>query len=201
MEVEEVLLGFDARRAVGGNSADWDADRRENFLIRTDATRPLSTDQIVWPPVFEGDPRPASCAGHQTLWNDLECLRLHAPSSDQESSEPYCLVAVTVHPGDGDEGERDYWRSQAPPSTPPARDAAWSLLGYDVSDRWLLSGLSNCGFLPAAEDVQAIRRRWSGKLNKHHLFDAPADAFDFRELADKRAEEHSPFFVFGIWLL
>jgi hypothetical protein len=192
MNGKELLLGFDSREEQG---SAWDAKRREDFLFRIDVVRPFSTDTMVWPSVLDSESRPASCIGHQTLWNDLECLE---SSSLASGLRPFWLIGVTLQLADNSTEEINRFRSEVPPTSPALRSPAWSLLGYDVSDKWLVSGLSNCGFLPG-DDVQALRREWSRKLNDHHLFDRLENAMAFRELSDRRAVEHSPFFVFGIW--
>ncbi len=73
------------------------------------------------------------------------------------------------------------------------------LLGFDVGDGGLLSGLSNCGY--QAEERAALRLRWAPQLNEHHLFEETAPAFEFRALADERVPEHAPFFVYGLYLV
>jgi hypothetical protein len=193
MSGEELLLGFDGR--VWGSSDSWDAKRREQFLVRTDVVQPFSTDTTVWPAVKDSDLRPPTCIGHQTLWNDLECLQSCLGSA--ATSRPL-IIAVTLHLIKEPSDEVDRWKADVPETIPAFRAEPWSLLGYDVSDRWLLSGLSNCGFLPG-DDVQALREKWSDKLSDHHLFERLESAVEFRALSDQRIVEHSPFFVFGIW--
>lgn len=193
MSGEELLLGFDSR--VRRNVGTWDTKRREQFLLRLDVVQPFSTDTTVWPSVLDSDLRVPTCIGRQTLWNDLECLQSCLGSSATSRS---WIVAVTVHLINDPSDEADRWKADVPATIPVLRAESWSLFGYDVSDRWLLSGLSNCGFLPG-DGVQALREKWSGKLNDHHLFDRVENAMEFRELSDQRAVEHSPFFVFGIW--
>lgn len=193
MSGEELLLGFDGR--VWENSGIWDAERREQFLLRIDAVQPFSTDTTVWPSFLDSDLRPPTCIGHQTLWNDLECLQSCLRSSITSSS---WITAVTLHLISDPSDEVNRWKANVPATIPTLRSETWSLLGYDVSDRWLLSGLSNCGFLPG-EDIEALREKWNDKLNDHHLFDRLDSAIEFRALSDQRVKEHSPFFVFGIW--
>lgn len=193
MSSKELLLGFDRR--VRQTSHTWDAKRRERFLLRIDVVQPFSTDTTVWPSALDSDLRPPTCIGHQTLWNDLVCLESSSRSSDPSS---FWLIGVTLHLANNSSEEATRWRSEVPSTSPAVRAEAWSLLGYDISDKWLLSGLSNCGFLPG-DDVQALRREWSSKLNHYHLFDRLENAMEFRARSDRRAVEHSPFFVFGIW--
>ena len=197
MKSQGLLLGFDARQGSREVALTWDAKRREEFLFRTDVMQPFSADTTVWPAVLESNLRPAVCIGHQDLWSDLECLRSSLLSPEMKVSDTYDLIAITFH-SDTD-SLAEVWCSEVPPTNPTLLSEASSFLGYDVTDKWLLSGLSNCGFLPDLDDVQALRHEWSGKLNGHHLFDNLKDALIFTELSDKRVTEHSPFFVVGLW--
>jgi hypothetical protein len=201
MKTEEILLGFDWRQGVEVVAANWDAKRREDFLFRIDATQPLSTDTIVWPAVLDSESRPGVCVGHQDLWSDLQCLRACSQALGIQLPDHGSLIAVTLHLSESDKVEWELGKSADPPTTPSVRDESWSLVGYDVSDRWLLSGLSNCGFVPSQDDKEALRRQWSGKLNQHHLFTHLENATQFRQLSNRRAAEHGPFFVFGIWFI
>ncbi len=71
------------------------------------------------------------------------------------------------------------------------------LLGYDVADNGMLSGLMNCGY--EASEREAAQAKWRGALNEHHLFAAVADALAFRTYAEARVPEHAPFFVYGLY--
>jgi hypothetical protein len=72
-------------------------------------------------------------------------------------------------------------------------------LGFDVSDGFLLSCLTNCGY--REDEVEALRARWTSCLNVHHLFTRAADASAFRDMSNARVKEHAPFFVYGIRLV
>jgi hypothetical protein len=73
------------------------------------------------------------------------------------------------------------------------------LLGYDVADRWLLSGLSDCGWAPGEIRPSGA---WSvAQLNEHHLFHEPERAFEYVEAVNLRVPEHAPFFVYSLYLL
>ena len=85
----------------------------------------------------------------------------------------------------------------AAPITPAARDERWPVLGYDVGDGSLLSGLMNCGY--GDEERAEMRARWGHRLNDAHLFHTAADAFAFRALSNARTRAHAPFFVYGLY--
>jgi hypothetical protein len=76
---------------------------------------------------------------------------------------------------------------------------AWTLLGFDVADGGLLSGLSNCGY--TIDERTPMRERWAALLNDHHLFADAAPAFKFRTLTDQRVLAHAPFFVNGLYIV
>jgi len=91
---------------------------------------------------------------------------------------------------------REEWRRYAWIRTPPA--VSWVLLGYDVGDRYCLSGLSNCGY-GAERDRWAAE--WGESLNDYHLFSDPHRADAFARANDARVSEHAPFTVFGLYLI
>jgi hypothetical protein len=203
MSADERVVGYDARAMWPGAGAAWDAARREAFLLRTDVEKPLSTDTIVWPSVFdlEGSrPRPAY-TGYQDLWNSLAELELFLSGVEGLQTRPYSIIAVTLPPFPCDAGELERWDFELGATNPSTHEEAWPLLGYDVSDRWLLSGLSNCGFLPGLDDVKALRDEWAPGLNEFHLFGQVSKAAKFRDLSDTRVREHAPFFIYGLRLV
>jgi hypothetical protein len=79
---------------------------------------------------------------------------------------------------------------------------AWELLGYDVCDEWLLSGLTDLAWGDGSpEEVQAICQKYVPSLNEYHLFTSVDSAAEFIPLAEEGARAHAPFFVFGLWLI
>jgi len=219
MNIEELILGFDARVIRLESETICNPDQRNLFLFRSDVLQTFSTDPMVWPSVFDFDE--VSChpyvGFYQNLWEDLDNLQENLKTVTNCQLEPAFVIAITLLYGICEMAEKQAWdallRGVSPikgqtsqpavmPSTIPATlDNAWSFLGYDVSDQWGLSALSNCGFNPETDDIQALRTIWGSRLNKHHLFDRLDDAIAFRELSNKRIEEHAPFFIFGIWLI
>ena len=91
--------------------------------------------------------------------------------------------------------------AQMPEGAGPARSgsAGYDLLGYDVADYYLMSGLANCGYSP--EEAASLAPAWAPLLNEWHLFDNPADATAFAAVTAKRVPEHAPFFAYGIYQL
>ncbi len=227
MRSNELLLGFDAREMWLDVAEYWPEERKRRFLLRRDIVKPLSTDILVWRSVFDVEQtlnRPQWTGPIQELWEDLATLQAYMDTAWSERTLPSWIIAVTLQedvcesedllewyarasniiddtvpgvlPLSGDLLE---WYARASRIIPALRDPAWAFLGYDVSDKWLLSGLSDCG--TNETEIQILRETYASDLNEHHLFDAIKPAVDFMHVSDERVRAHAPFFVFGIWLI
>lgn len=160
---------FDAREPFDREDPNWTNARRAMHLLRLDVVRPLSVDALVWPCVITGTELP-SWTGEFGLWEDLARLEQFV------GLRPHQRIAVT-RTAESIQG--------------------WSLLGSDVADGALISGLSNCGY--RQDEMSTLRKFWASRLNGNHLFDAFDDASRFREMTDARVPEHAPFAVYGLW--
>ncbi len=202
MRSNDLLLGFDAREMWLGPKEDRPESDPYFFFLRRDVIKQLSVGTRVWASVFQLDealPRPRWIGPIQSLWDNLETLQTHLYQSE---ARPYWIIAVTLCSElYEDDDELETWKLRAAHIQPAIRDEAWALLGYDVADVWLLSGLTNCGFDKMTEDVEAFRKKYVPSLNAYHLFDTLEAAKEFQILSDDRVQEHAPFFVFGIWLI
>ncbi len=199
MRPDERLLGFDAREMWRQEPYPWGLEWMEICCLRHDVEKVLSTDTHVWSSVFEwedGQPPRGWVGCHAALWNSLPVM-LTALAEARDESKPSQVVAVTVLLEFCDPAERKTWDDRLWGIEPERLEAGWTLLGYDVSDIWLLSGLSNCGYDP--ETVAEDRRTWTPHLNRFHLFDDVARADAFRAFSNARVTEHAPFFVYGVW--
>ena len=229
MSSNELLLGFDAREMWLDVAEYWPEERKRTFLLRQDIIRPLSTDILVWRSVFDVEQtlhRPQWTGPIQQLWEDLATLQAYLDTAWGERTLPSWIIAVTLQEdvcesedllewyarvsNSFDEtvpgvlplsGELLEWYARASSIIPALRDPAWAFLGYDVSDKWLLSGLSNCGYGTNETEMQILRETYASSLNKHHLFDAIKPAVNFMQVSNERVQEHAPFFVFGLWLI
>jgi|SRR5215213_2515604 len=199
----ERIVGFDAREMWLDPTASWSEKRRTGFLFRPDVPKPLSTDTAVWPSVFDmnDNTRPPDCFGHQDLCEELATVQSHLRDRSSVRAGHSYLVAITVFLESTKHTEAQEWDALLTATVPAVRENSWSFLGFDVSDQWLLSGLSNCGFLPEVEDVSDLKRTWGPQLNQRHLFDSLAPATAFKNLSNERVKEHAPFYVFGVWLI
>jgi hypothetical protein len=186
--------------------AYWTAEQRLS-LLRTDLTKPLSVDRVIWPSIFIADfsladnewwevqnalPIPAEFRTRDGLWNDREAmLALLARKWPVEA--PVWAIAVTRESTTGMTGALTW-----PGTLPPAHDRiddtvdpAWTLLGYDVGESGLWSALAvSSGVDPAV---------WAGRMNEYHLFPAFEDARAFATSAARRQPKRAPFEVFGIY--
>lgn len=195
--MHETLLGFDARVVDQTVPTVPASNQRETYLLRPDAGPILSTDVLLWPSVFPRDAflaqSPPAGDNFLFLWCNLDRL-LNQLKTSQKS---YAIIGVTCI----DEDESDIHSGPVPQCDPvPANIASgWKLLGYDISDSALLSGLSNCGY--NVMEIGPLRRQWAAHLNQNHLFTDAAISLEFRELTDRRVKEHAPFFVYGLYLI
>jgi hypothetical protein len=103
-------------------------------------------------------------------------------------------VAISILLRDLRADGRDMWLPRA-----LRIEADATLLGYDVADEVMTSGLSNCGY--SDEEKKLLRPIWAQQLNRFHLFDRSEGALQFKGITEARVPEHAPFFVFGIYLL
>jgi hypothetical protein len=211
---EETLLGFDARRG-GLDAVDerWDTDRRSLFLLRPDIGRPISVGVFAWPSVFDyeqgllmsqearsrvgldGLRTPDWVGANSGLWDNLDRMRTCLDAAGADSTS-YTLIAATWLSllGFMDGGDVGPY---AEPTEPDRLSPRWTRLGLDVADGSCVSSLTECSY--PAEDHDALRAKWVGRLNSYHLFNDSSDAFEFAEYSNIRIPEHAPFFVFSIY--
>jgi len=182
-----LLLGFDAREMWRDYGRTWSAARRETFLLRADVAKPLSTDALVWRSALkEADRDELAANGNRAgLITDLAALRARLQARRAADQRLTWLIGITATLN---------WTA----ATPAAPEAGWRLLGYDVGDLSLLSGLMNCGYTDPQER-ETLAARFGGRLNEHHLFSAAEAAEEFRVLSNARVPEHAPFYVYGLY--
>ena len=195
-----VLAGFDARRPYNEPAPSRSAEEREMFLLRPEVTNVLSVSSSIWSSMLDVDPaltRPPGLLGPiQDLWGDLEFL---LSCLDEQWGSPWKPCTVIAIGAVFTMENAGLWPHPLEGVNPSRPDSKWHLLGYDVADAWLTSGLSGFGYLPEVEDIHDARAKWGGKLNRFHLFDRYDHADKFRHASDSRVSEHAPFFVFAIW--
>ena len=200
--MEERLLGYDTREMWLNYQDNWSQEHRNDYLLREDITKPLSTDTMVWEQATElYEIKTPDWIGANSLWEDLEHLEdFH--SKQKRLVKPYWIILITWL-SENPEAYKSKSEFNAPyfdPVKPAEKHDSWELLGYDISDMWLLSGLMNCGYT-SSDDIQLLRKKWPKHLNEYHLFEDVETAKEFRDITDKRVKEHAPFSVYGIYLV
>jgi hypothetical protein len=217
----DLVLGFDARSMDAGQS--WPDIRREEYLLRPEIAQPFSADSDVWPTAISQSEVPRWVGPCEPFWDSLERLESFLGECSSVQNRPYAVIALTLEADlDKPDDLSTWWdRRMAIPQgngafeypqpasrrdlaqllgiTPSKRAVGWHLLGYDVADRWLLSGLSSCGY--RAEERERLRARFGPQLNAGHLFADLKRANEFKLISAERVVEHAPFFVYGLWLL
>ncbi|HEY1334412.1 MAG TPA: hypothetical protein VGF31_09165, partial [Myxococcaceae bacterium] len=117
----------------------------------------------VWPSIFgdglpEGDRLgqlevPSWRGANQNLWDDLGRMDLALGGLGKDAYSRIAVAWLLDDPADARA------TSGGPPYvveiTPGRVERSWSVLGLDVGDRWLLSGLTNCGY--GARDAACAR--------------------------------------------
>ena len=184
-EFSWVPIGFDIREDLDSIWC-WDEARISTYLLTRKLKKPLSTDPSVWL-------RPHGSFDPPTPFGLLTDIPIPMAK--------YVIVRFGIlrHGLSGQEETELNARLGLLDELPSSDKSAFQLLGFDVSDLSLLSGLMNCGY--PSDSHAAIKDKWSPRLNRYHLFQQPMDAFDFRVFTNERVSEHSPFFVFSIEVL
>jgi len=204
-QIQEKIIGYDAREYWLTFRQGWTEQRKQNFLYRLDILKPLSVDTRVWPTIFESEQRPAPDGriGFQTCWANLSDLQTAVTRAFQEKPmRAWRMIAITLVLGRYCQNDEVPWSSRLPPVNPDQLGMDWIFLGYDIADQWMLSALSNCGFLPDLDNVPKLRASCTPRLNKFHLFQNVDDAILFKHFSDQRLkDDHAPCFVFGLWVL
>ncbi len=192
---EEHLIGFDGRYAPSAQPRVWTEHGRNLFLITSDVNHPLSVDIRVWQSVFSNEQfikLPPVKQWFQGIWADLEALQRH--SASVQTTPWFIALTQVLSKQDAEATGVAHFQIE-----PASLDANWPLLGYDVAEDVLLSGLMNMGYEP---DEKAIAHsRFAAHLNEHHLFTSIEAAQAFATWCNDRDAGHGPFFPYGIYLI
>lgn len=221
------MVGFDARELWLDIDSQWDKNECNTFLLRHDVLKPLSVDDFVWYSVFIEKTTSRIWEGKSTqsmyltdswkttfsenrfleapdlyqprrVWTDLNSLTRYLHQNWQDDWKPCAIIAVqeiinldTIE----DEENNDF----QPRIEPNEVQDDWVLLGYDVADYYLYSGLADGGIQD--ELFSKIKPEWVDNLNDYHLFTNPQTAFDYIEFANIRIPTHQPFYVYALYLV
>jgi hypothetical protein len=205
----QTLLGFDLRKC-GGDYLDgfWLSQYRREYLLRPDVRWPLSVDPLVWPSFFDLTSRPEYRSSDAIgitptttvqlgvkLWDDRAAMER---AFSEHAGDQTCVVRLAVElcleHDLAKDPEWNFLDGSLPAAEREMRN--WTSVGYDVADRYLLSGLLNCGY---SQEQLVELARWSERLNDFGLLDEVESATEFRRVTEKRVPEHAPFFVYRLW--
>jgi hypothetical protein len=189
------FLGYQLRIPISHVPTLWPPQRREQYLLCPKTDAPLSADGRVWPiadssilaeSLFE-DFSP----GPNEAPNGLNLFRLR-PGNDLESLRDVDEVLIAIGTAQ-DVAKvliaRHFIVNAKTDKLPHSK--SFGLLGYDVCDETLLSGLMNCGV--AKDNQLALRNSFAVALNSHGLFDDFDLAAQFSLEISHMAPEHAPF--------
>ncbi len=221
---KSIVVGFDAREMWLDIDSQWTQDKKTSFLLRQNISKPLSVDSYIWYSVFSellephlwhsiamqamysepdwndifSESRKISVPPRfyrpRRVWRNLASLRDHLHQSWGSGWKPCYLVAVVeVVKNEIDiEDEVD-----SEPIFPNIVDEEWRLLGYDVADYELISGLFEGQMEP--DTALKLRNEWQNYLNEYHLFTEPQKAFDYIRIADRKYPSHMPYYVYALY--
>jgi hypothetical protein len=200
--MDETLLGFQLR-VVPKSLERWQSPRRAIYLLRESISVPLSVDKAVWPSsddkrlladLFSDYSSNINAAPNGLdVYSIKDSVFLNRPPEHAGS----LLIGITAMGDVAQELRRTHHIGATLYSIADLKANGWWLVGYDVADRWLSSGLMNCGYTPDQKTV--LSTRFGSRLNNHGLFDDPEAAQDFCVACNDRIPEHAPFVVYGIW--
>jgi len=199
MAAQEILVGFDIREMWLPMSG-WPQQRQNEYLIKRNIEKPLSVDKTVWQSVFDIHPIPTLPDFHgrvHSLWEDIVQMQQYF-TYISKVSQPSWTIAVTLRLDLLTIDEKNAWGTLDFVSF-NLTNYSTKFIGYDVADRFLLSGLMNCGYNES--DRATLEQNWGEHLNIYHLFTDYDLANEFKQLTNHEVEEHAPFFVYGLYLI
>ncbi len=197
------LVGFDARQNWLPMANWWPMNGPFLYLLRENVERPASVDKNIWSSVcavLSDLARPDDAGPLPPLWNDYDRLRRHVESKDGMADRRYSLIAVTLAV-DSLNPDAPEWLSLLGPDAPDlgVLDQNWKLMGYDVANPKLYSGLTDAPYHAEHEDIASLQSRWVPHLNDRHLFASFDEAKGFITIVEQRVRRLAPFGVFGVW--
>lgn len=132
------------------------------------------------------------------MWRNLANLKNYLQQSWGNVWKPCYLVAVVelVDEAD-DEIDLESENRGLESISPDAVDDEWELLGYDVADYDLISGL--CNGVVDSDEMAKLRHDWKHHLNEHHLFTEPQRAYQYIRVANTRYPSHTPYYVYALY--
>jgi hypothetical protein len=197
--MNKLLLGYDLRIHESAALRDqWNIERRQRFLLCPEVPLPMSVDTGVWPSLFDVSENGDATTHYKAfrLWINLSAMRIHIDRNISPDRATEIAIAVLDC---GKFGADDIWKAVFAEKLDSSIEDSWTLLGYDIADRDLISGLSNCAYNP--DEIELLRHDWGKSLNASGLFDQWQDADAFAKLSNTRVQEHAPFHIFALYAI
>lgn len=187
-----IVLGFDVRGPIALQNGIWTGERRSKFLIRPEVRSPISVDRDVWPALALN----ADETYPLYLWGNVREVLMAFPEVARPDSDSPIVIELTAVGTDREASV--YWERIIFGRVNREEDRALKItmecLGYDVADRYLVSGLSNS--MLSEEELAVIRKDWATAINTLGLFGDSKAAEAFREVCNRLVPEHAPFEVY-----
>lgn len=171
---------------------DWTDLRRKVFLLNESVEIPKSVDPNVWEEVVGQMAEYSAGKVRLPCWSDREKM-LSCANYDRFSKEMVALTIVAF-PEEGNCLPQSIIINNVRSIDMP--DGFF--IGYDIADDGLTSALSNCGYSEAERSVAQMK--YAKYLNRHGLFEDKSMAAKFVADSEIRVPDHSPFYIFGLYL-
>lgn len=197
------VLGYQIRVPVIQLPPLWTPQRRAQYLLLPTVGVPLSADTGVWPVADDPDLP-------ERIFEDFEPGPYEAPNGLGlfRLKKDFTVELVPLKPdnpqvvGIGVEKQVASRLAKKHFIVTSESDAIIGeqhihLLGFDVCDDILLSGLMNCGI--SADHHAKLRRKYAGSINMHGLFDVAEGANEYAADVSQIVPEHAPFFPVSIF--
>lgn len=133
------------------------------------------------------------------LWGSIAAIQEASPRVGEFPSNDFGQV-IEITLLTGDEGYAKFIRevlfgyvSDADKDIIRSKE---ELLGFDVADRLLISGISNCQL--DRDELTAIRSEWAYAINDNGLVREVRLARNLRSVCDRLIPEHAPFEIYRI---
>lgn len=216
------MVGFDARELWLDTSSHWNQMMRHMYLLRPETIKPLSVDNYVWYSVFSEKTIPRIWENKELqavyhteewrhtfsdnnrlqkpdlyqprrVWTNLDSLMGYLKQNWQQDWKPCAIIAIQ------ELMLADETYSVELQVKPDSIREDWKLLGYDIADYELYSGLCD-GEITDRLSTQ-IKPEWKENLNDFHLFTNPDIALDYISFANARNPSHMPYYVYALYLV
>ena len=163
--------------SIAAASVDWSVEDRSQFLVKSDIISPLSIDPRIWPR------SQASPNESKDIFSGL-----YQKSVSVDSNEVLIFISIV-------EAYFVRFSEFGFCGQGIQRDLKAEIIGYDVSDPYYYSGISNFDLGLDFDE----KCSWASRINDQGLFSNSSHAVEFASLLNGLASEHSPFFVFGLY--